>query len=251
MVNKKNTVFILDFDGVLFDTSLEAYYVMHETHEPGSINKSVLVDQKKYSRFIELRPFVTSAWQYYWVNKYVHEKKDESNYEYYSSEKLYDNNKESEEFEKRFLKNREKLISLNYFNKPVSLPFKFWNLIEPLIEIEPEKFLILSTKDKESILYTLSLYASNLNFDPKRIFCKSDFKKYGSNKHEVFLNEIKPKYSNKFLYIEDSHIHIREFYNEPSVKCIRALWGYVPKNLKQSNSQVNVYKQIVKEFSHE
>jgi beta-phosphoglucomutase-like phosphatase (HAD superfamily) len=41
MVKKeKDVIFLLDFDGVLFDTSLEAYYVMSETHEEGSINKS-------------------------------------------------------------------------------------------------------------------------------------------------------------------------------------------------------------------
>ena len=65
MVKKeKDVIFLLDFDGVLFDTSLEAYYVMSETHEEGSINKNTIIDDQKYSKFIELRPFVTSAWQY-------------------------------------------------------------------------------------------------------------------------------------------------------------------------------------------
>ena len=41
MVKKEeDIIFLLDFDGVLFDTSLEAYYVMNETHEDGSINKN-------------------------------------------------------------------------------------------------------------------------------------------------------------------------------------------------------------------
>ena len=79
---KKDTVFILDFDGVLFDSSLEAFYVMNETHKKGSISKKTIIDQKQYSKFLELRPFVTSAWQYYWVNEYIELDKDESNYEY-------------------------------------------------------------------------------------------------------------------------------------------------------------------------
>ena len=40
--NKDNIIFLLDFDGVLFDTSLEAYYVMSETSKEGSINKNTI-----------------------------------------------------------------------------------------------------------------------------------------------------------------------------------------------------------------
>ena len=249
MVNKdKDVVFLLDFDGVLFDTSLEAYYVMSETHEEESINKSTIIDSKKYSKFLELRPFVTSAWQYYWVNEYIHSIESESNYEYFSSEKIKDNNSTAQQFEKKFLLNRKKLACSNYFNKPVSVPYKFWNMIQPLIEIHPERFVILSTKDKESILHTIGIYNPKFEFDSARIFCKSDFKECGENKHNVFIKKIKDKFSNRYVYIEDSHIHIKEFFNEESVKCIRALWGYVPKNLKQNNSQMNAYKEVIKEF---
>ena len=53
MVKKEEgIVFMLDFDGVLFDTSLEAYYVMSETHEEGSININTIIDNKKYSKFL-------------------------------------------------------------------------------------------------------------------------------------------------------------------------------------------------------
>lgn len=246
--NKDNIIFLLDFDGVLFDTSLEAYYVMSETSKEGSINKNTIIDNKKYSKFLELRPFVTSAWQYYWVNQYISLHKNESSYEHFSSEKIIDKSPESQEFEKKFLINRKKLAEKNYFNKPVSAPYKFWNMIQPLIELHPERFLILSTKDKESIIQTIAMYHKDFQFNPSRIFSKSDFKNGGENKHNVFIKSIKGRYSNKFIYIEDSHIHIKEFYNEESVKCIRALWGYVPKNLKQNNSQMNAYKQVIKEF---
>lgn len=249
MVKKgKDIVFLLDFDGVLFDTSLEAYYVMRETHKNGSFNKNTIINNKEYSKFLELRPFVTSAWQYYWVNEYVHSTNNESSYEYFSSEKIMDHNSDSQEFEEKFLFNRKKLASSNYFNKPVSAPYKFWNMIQPLIDLHPERFIILSTKDKESILHTIEVYNQGLEFDSTRIFCKSDFKECGENKHNVFLKKIKDKFSNKYIYIEDSHIHIKEFYNEESVKCVRALWGYVPKNLKQNNSQMDAYKKIIKEF---
>jgi len=249
MVKKeKDVIFLLDFDGVLFDTSLEAYYVMSETHEEGSINKNTIIDDKKYSKFIELRPFVTSAWQYYWVNEYVHIADNESSYEYFSTEKIMNNNSDSQEFEEKFLLNRKKLASSNYFNRPVSAPYKFWNMIQPLIELHPERFIILSTKDKESIIHTIGMFNKGFEFDDSRIFCKSSFKKCGENKHNVFIKNIKEKFSNKYVYIEDSHIHIKELYNEESVKCIRALWGYVPKNLKQNNSQMDAYKEIIKEF---
>jgi len=249
MVKKENDViFLLDFDGVLFDTSLEAYYVMSETHKEGSINKNTIIDDKKYSKFIELRPFVTSAWQYYWVNEYVHMTDNESSYEYFSTEKIMDNNSDSQEFEEKFLLNRKKLAHSNYFDRPVSAPYKFWNMIQPLIELHPERFIILSTKDKESIIHTIGMYNKGFKFDDSRIFSKSNFKKCGENKHNVFIESIKEKFSNKYVYIEDSHIHIKEFYNEESVKCIRALWGYVPKNLKQNNSQMDAYKEIIKEF---
>tara|TARA_Y100001970_G_scaffold228669_1_gene283301 strand:+ start:226 stop:975 length:750 start_codon:yes stop_codon:yes gene_type:complete len=245
---KKNIVFILDFDGVLFDTSLESFYVMNETERKGSVSKETIINQKKYSKFIELRPFVTSAWQYYWVNKYTELNEDESNYEYYTTEKLFDKNKEAEEFEKDFLLNRKALSEKNYFNKPVSAPYKFWNMIMPLIELHPERFLILSTKDEESILNTINTSVKDFSFDKTRLFSKSHFKKEGENKHNVFLKYIKGIYSDDFIFVEDSHIHIKEFYNEKSVKCIRALWGYVPKNLKKSNSQLDAYKKIIKEF---
>ena len=249
MVKKEtDVIFLLDFDGVLFDTSLEAYYVMSETHKEGSINKNTIIDDKKYSKFIELRPFVTSAWQYYWVNEYVHMTENESSYEYFSTEKIMDNNSDSQEFEEKFLLNRKKLASSNYFNRPVSAPYKFWNMIQPLIELHPERFIILSTKDRESIIHTIEMYNKSFKFDDSRIFSKSSFKKCGENKHNVFIKNIKEKFSNKYVYIEDSHVHIKEFYKEESVKCIRALWGYVPKNLKQNNSQMDAYKEIIKEF---
>ena len=249
MVNKQNKIiFLLDFDGVLFDTSLEAYYVMCETKSEGSVNSETVIDSKKYAKFLDLRPFVTSAWQYYWVDKYVQMSKNESSYEYFASEKIMDNNSDSQEFEKKFLSNRKKLSKCNYFNKPVAAPYRFWNMIQPLIEMYPDRFVILSTKDEESIIQTIETNNKAFKFDANRIFSKSHFKKYGENKHNVFTEKIKDKFSDKFIYIEDSHIHIKEFYNEESVKCIRALWGYVPKNLKQSNSQISAYKKIIKEF---
>jgi len=245
---KKDTVFILDFDGVLFDTSLESFYVMYETHCEGSMSKEAIINQKKYSKFIELRPFVTSAWQYYWVNEYTDLDRDESNYEHYSTEKIFEKTKEAEEFEEKFLKNRKILSKNNYFHKPVSAPYKFWNMLMPLIELHPERFLILSTKDEESILNAISKSVEGFSFDKNRLFSKFHFKEEGENKHNVYLKYIKGKYSDNFIFVEDSHIHIKEFYNEESVKCIRALWGYVPKNLKKNNSQLDAYKEIIREF---
>ena len=207
MVKKeKDVIFLLDFDGVLFDTSLEAYYVMSETHEEGSINKNTIIDDKKYSKFIELRPFVTSAWQYYWVNEYVHIADNESSYEYFSTEKIMNNNSDSQEFEEKFLLNRKKLASSNYFNRPVSAPYKFWNMIQPLIELHPERFIILSTKDKESIIHTIGMFNKGFEFDDSRIFCKSSFKKCGENKHNVFIKNIKviKKTNNNYYEIETS-----------------------------------------------
>jgi len=247
-VKKDKPVFILDFDGVLFDTSLESFYVMNETSNKGSISKQTIINQKEYSKFLELRPFVTSAWQYYWVSKYSLLDHSESNYEYFSTERIFNKNDDAEQFENDFLINRKELSKENYFGKPVSAPYKFWNMILPLIELHPERFLILSTKDEESIINTINNSVEGFEFNRERLFSKLHFKKENENKHNVFLKYIKGKYSDNFIFVEDSHIHIKEFYNEDCVKCIRALWGYVPKNLKKSNSQLEAYKEIIMEF---
>ena len=121
-------------------------------------------------------------------------------------------------------------------------------MVFPLIELHPERFLILSTKDEESIINTINCSVEGFEFNRERLFSKLHFKKENENKYNVFLKYIKGKYSDNFIFIEDSHIHIKEFYNEDSVKCMRALWGYVPKNLNKSNSQLEAYKEITKEL---
>ena len=65
---------------------------MNETSNKGSISKQTIINQKEYSKFLELRPFVTSAWQYYWVSKYILQDHSESNYEYFSTERIFNKN---------------------------------------------------------------------------------------------------------------------------------------------------------------
>ena len=132
---KKDTVFILDFDGVLFDTSLESFYVMNETHCEGSMSKETIINQKSYSKFIELRPFVTSAWQYYWVNEYTDLDRDESNYEHYSTEKIFEYSQLSVAFLDSKIESISILLSIKE-SALYSVPFE-----EVILTVSERKFL--------------------------------------------------------------------------------------------------------------
>ena len=238
---EEKKIFLLDFDGVLFDSTLEAYYVTLETTIPGSLNKNSIVNENRYNRFLDLRPFLVSAWQFYWIADYMKCPYDEDRFEHYSKDLINIQNDKTREFESNFLIQRLNLAKKNYYDLQINLPYKFWNLIYPIMRLFPERFKILSAKDYVSIGRTLDDH----DFDHKwiDIIGKKEFKENNENKRDVFIKHIKKNENESFILFDDSDVHMKEFLDEPSVECFRVLWGYVPKDIKKNN-MLEAFKKI-------
>jgi hypothetical protein len=208
----------LDFDGVLFDTAREAYIItmLAKNRDISTINEI------EYDRFLEARSCVMAAWNYEAVMNGL-----DLGFEgfelisFVNCEIAKGKSSAAFEFEQEFFKRREKFHLENRDEwLQLSKPFSFWHYALPIIENNLDKFVILSTRDRESISEILAFYKS----PPILILGRHDFDDAGKSK----LNLIK-NFSNqvKSLWIDDSIQHLRENKIPNNIKTTWARWGYL------------------------
>jgi len=221
----------LDFDGVLFDTAKEAFVVGYKTFFDVDSNPETL--ETNFNRFLLLRPFVHSAWQYLIVFNLITDNLSDELMLIKGKHKLeIQPQKKDREFETKFHFIRNELMKNNR-SKWISLhePYEFFKLIKPLMIRYPEQFQIVSTKSVEFILELLSVYGVSLQ--RKQVWGRDMFEINSHSKAKIIRQNVD---NNKaILFVDDSYRHINEVQCLDNVESILAGWGYVEAGQIENN----------------
>ncbi|HZV19793.1 MAG TPA: hypothetical protein VFF84_13970 [Sphingobium sp.] len=201
--------FVLDFDGVLFNSAFEAYTVANKATE----GRPEYRDDISYEEFLAFRSSVTDAWHYNRLYSRTHGlpaaaiaglQPDEVDWR----------------FSRDFFEARKEIMQASDWPK-VMPPYDFFFLLKPLLLQYPDRFAILSTRNIESIRQTMSFHG----VDNLTVFGQEDIRKLGSKmmvaKEQRWLDR------GKFLivYVDDMNSHLEPFVGQIHLP-LHADWGY-------------------------
>ena len=223
-------ILFLDFDGVLFDTLKEVYLINRFLYK--GIDLFDKVDEKNYQLYSKYKYLVYNIWMFYYYNPLIFD----------NCENIIDNFKEAlsnrniqaeEDFCNNFLKVRADLVKNNYnFWKSLETPYEFFYEIKKLYEEKTPKILIVSKKNKASIIERFNSY--DFNISNNDIYAREILDKY-STKGE-FLNEYMNKNGfDEAIFVDDNNNNLKTCDNYPNITQILALWGNSQPNLKGYN----------------
>ena len=214
-------ILFLDFDGVLFDTLKEVYLISRYIY----LNKDFLekIDEKNYTLFSKYKYLVYNIWMFYYFNPLVFEGLDENKIvEKYKSALLNRDKIEEERFCTRFLDARRQLVNNHFeFWKNLETPYEFFYEIKNIYEGAKTNIVIISKKNKNSIIERFKTYDFNLSSE--FIFAREILDKYNSKGD--FINEYMENNGyNSAIFVDDNINNLNTVQNK-NVEKILALWG--------------------------
>jgi hypothetical protein len=199
--------FVLDFDGVLFNSAFEAYSVANLATK----GREGYRDDIAYEEFLVYRGVVTDAWHY---NRLY------SKYEHVPPAALrrVQPTPGDWEFSRLFFDARKTIMADPDWPK-VMPPYDFFLLLKPLLLKYPERFAVLSTRNVESIKETLAFHGA----DVLPVFGQEDIRRLGSKvaKDQHWLDQGKWL----IVYIDDMNNHLEPFEGQIHLP-LHANWGY-------------------------
>lgn len=201
--------FVLDFDGVLFNSAYEAFTVAnHAVRGKDGYRHDVL-----YEEFLAFRSVVTDAWHYnrlYAVGRTVppaalHEiEPDENDWA----------------FARDFFAARAELMQDPQWPKGMP-PYDFFFLLKPLLLSQPDRFAVLSTRNVASIREAMSFYG----VEQIEIFGQEDIRRLGSKLAVAQdQNWLSPGLY-LIVYVDDMNSHLEPFEGQIHLP-LHADWGY-------------------------
>ena len=216
-----NKTLFLDFDGVLFDTIMEVYLVNRYLFK--GIDFLVPVDKKELSRYSKYKYLVYNIWMFYYYNPIVFNCQNEGEIVQEYNFKLSDRNLEKEEqFCSDFLNARKKLVENHYnFWKNLEIPYEFFFNIKKIYEEKNADIVVVSKKNKVSILERFSTFGFNL--PENKVFAREALKNY-SSKGEFLEEYMKKNLKESAIFVDDNMNNLKNI-NSPKIKTILALWG--------------------------
>lgn len=218
----------LDFDGVLFDTATEAYYISCLTYfqDPEKIR----FGGHHYDLFKSFRYLTGPAWHFYYLMKAIDTHlKQRKNIDRAFRDFLKNSSaREYTEFEKTFFKNRMSLQQSNYsFWLKLNTPYPFLEVFRiSLLQKKNLCIYIISTKDERTIIDLLR--ANGVSFPEQRVMGRAAFEKY-QNKGNIIRKIMREKEIVNAIFIDDSVDHLRECAHIKNLKLIQNSWGYIDK----------------------
>lgn len=201
--------FVLDFDGVLFNSAFEAFTVANRAVEGDPAYRQDIT----YEEFLSYRSFVTDAWQYNRLYSREHS---------LPAQALHDFKPEAIDwaFARDFFAARERIMEDPEWPK-VMPPYDFFFLLRPLLLKHPERFAILSTRNVQSIRETMAFH----DVDVLPIFGQEDIRRLGSKlavaKDQHWLDGGKWF----IVYVDDMNSHLEPFEGQIHLP-LHADWGY-------------------------
>lgn len=217
--------FVLDFDGVLFNSAFEAYTVCNRcTHGNPAFRQDV-----GFEEFLEFRAVVTDAWQY---------------------DRLYDQDRRLDTvdalslvkpdladwaFSAAFFAARAEMMQDPDWPKLMA-PYDFFFLLKPLLLAHPDRFAILSTRNRESIRQTMRFFDA----DVVEMFGQEDIRRLGSK--IAVARDCGWLVPDRFfvVYVDDMNAHLEPFDGNVHLP-LHANWGY-DKEKADSLSQTQVLR---------
>lgn len=201
--------FLLDFDGVLFNSAFEAYTVANRCTE----GRAGFRQDITYEEFLEYRAVVTDAWQYFRLYSEKHR---------VTAEALPAITPMDDDwaFAAAFFDARKTIMQDAEWPK-VMPPYDFFYLLKPLMLRHPERFAILSTRNVQSIREALAFHDA----DVVPVFGQEDIRRLGSKlavaQNQAWLER------GKWLvvYVDDMNSHLEPFEGQIHLP-LHADWGY-------------------------
>lgn len=224
-------IIILDFDGVLFDSLPEVYKVC------GEVCKAFpeIYNLVTFKNFKEFRPYLTDAWQF---NRLLSKEYHISNY---SEIKNTEPNCDDWNFNDRFFEARQRLMINEKIECDIE-PYYFFNKISETIKNNPKNFIVLSTRNEESIQKKLASH----NINPISVYGQKAVRQHGSKLAVIeSLNIIND--DNYIVYIDDMKSHLQPFLAKINL-CLQADWGY-DEDISDAYSQTQILS-ILQSYFH-
>jgi hypothetical protein len=216
----------LDFDGVLFNSAFEAFQVCEQV----ALTAPELRRGIHFDEFMDFRSYLTDAWQFYRLYSKQNRIKD------FSSLSTLEPGEQDWDFSEKFFAAREVMMKNSDWAKLMS-PYPFFYQVKDLICKHPELFLILSTRNEDSIKKTLDFYSvKNI-----RIYGQESIRRYGSKLAVAQnLNWLQDDFYT--VYIDDMNSHLEPFQGNVDL-CIHAGWGYDSSGY-ESYTQTQAFNMI-------
>ena len=234
------TYVFLDFDGVLFDTLKEVYLISRYIY----CDKQFLdeIDENNYNLFSKYKYLVYNIWMFYYFNPLIfnNAKEDEIIKQYRKALLNRDKNRENI-FCNRFLEARHELVNNHFeFWKNLETPYKFFYEIKKLFDNGFKNIVIVSKKNKNSIIERFKTYDFNISQDC--IFAREILDNYVSKGE--FINEyMKKRGFESAIFVDDNMNNLKTVQND-NVEKILALWGNTDPNDTGYNQNEAISKII-------
>jgi len=241
-VEKK--VLFLDFDGVLFDTLKEVYLVNRCLYSNISLFDEI--DDKNYELYSKYKYLVYNIWMFYYYNPLLFENIEEEKIIDEFSKALLKRNKIAElNFCEKFLQIRADLVKNNYeFWKNLETPYEFFFNIKKLFEEKNPEIVIVSKKNKASIIERFESFGLKINQD--KIFAREILDKY-STKGEFMIEYMLKNGFSKAIFVDDNNNNLKTCDKYENIEQILALWGNSQPNLAGYN-QKEAFDKIINFF---
>jgi len=233
---KKRAVF-LDFDGVLFDSVKEAYCVLMIALGRALDISGVNLEAPHFQEFHRYRFLIGPAWNYYYLFSLIDEKLDHPSLDLESAFRNATRNPDPDKhsaFEKIFFNTRN-ICRETDFNNWLSLitPYAFVNSLRSLVKVHPEKFFLITTRDRESVLQVLRVH--HLDFCEESVFGKEKYEIFNS-KRNIIRHLIDDHQIEESIFIDDLEDHFVDCGTIEDLLLVQARWGYVALERKEDNS---------------
>jgi len=221
----KEKVLFLDFDGVLFDTLKEVYLVNRCLYN--GIGLFDEIDKSNYNQYSKYKYLVYNIWMFYYYNPLLFDGCDNIEKEFLKSIENR-NIKKEKEFCENFLKIRADLVKNNYnFWKSLETPYDFFFGIKKLFEEKKPEIIIVSKKNKASIIERFQSY--NFNLNETKVYAREILDQYSSK--AKFMQEYMLKNNYKeAIFVDDNYNNLKTCDEYPNIKQIHALWGNAQPN---------------------
>nr|WP_294847244.1 hypothetical protein [uncultured Sphingomonas sp.] len=222
--------FLLDFDGVLFNSAHEAFTVANMA----TSGKEEFRQDVSYEEFLAFRSVVTDAWHYRRL--------------YCAFEAVEPNLLRSVEpnaadwaFAAEFFAARKELMDDPQW--PKSMPaYDFFYLLKPFLLKHPDRFIILSTRNVASIREAMAFHDA----DVIPVFGQEDIRKLGSKLEVAKAQQWLERGKHLIVYVDDMNSHLEPFEGQIHLP-LHADWGYdqgTPGSLS-SNQVINIISSLI------
>lgn len=201
--------FVLDFDGVLFNSAYEAFTVANHAVKGRDGYRQDIA----YEEFLAFRSVVTDAWHYnrlYLTGPGIPP----------AALKDIQPDEDDWAFARDFFAARKELMENSDWPK-VMPPYDFFFLIKPLLLKAPDSFAILSTRNVASIREALAFNG----IDMIEVFGQEDIRRLGSKLAVAQSQHWLDRGRYLVVYVDDMNSHLEPFEGEIHLP-LHADWGY-------------------------